>query len=67
MEYAQLYPESQLPTVRESSQLNSSERSLVVPPIASAATWSTEIPTWMSLPDVFFGWTPVRKLPPARA
>jgi len=46
---------------------NSIEANRDSPPIAEAATWSTEIPSLMSAPAVFFGWMPVRKLEAARA
>ena len=46
-------PESQLPTVRESSQPISSEPKRVAEPSCCAAIWSTEMPFWMSAPAVF--------------
>ena len=52
-EYAQLYPESQLPTRRPSSQPSSIEANRVLLPMNCAATWSTEMPHWISAPAVF--------------
>ena len=46
---------------------NSIEANRVASPSSLAATWSTEIPSRMSAPEVFFGWIPVRKLDAARA
>ena len=40
---------------------------LVLSPIASAAIWSTDTPTLISLPAVFLAWQPVKNVALARA